>query len=165
MSADLGIAIQAVWPIGGMNPSASGAAYDFFLVWLALPILLVMWAYAAWRMGTRPHKLDEIDLDVSCCLPLMTASDLPADHVSSLLSLPLRLVAVLGTLRPKCKRTAQNAGMLLGTNDCTAFSSPTSRTVATLSLCFCRGSRRFNRCALDAPSCLIGLDCMHADKS
>lgn len=56
---------QAIWPIGGMNPSPSGAAYDFFLVWLALPILLVMWAYAAWRMGTRPHKLDEIDLDVS----------------------------------------------------------------------------------------------------
>lgn len=57
--------LQAVWPIGGVNPDPAGAANDFFKVWLALPILLVMWGVAAYFKGTKPLKASEIDLDVS----------------------------------------------------------------------------------------------------
>jgi len=52
----------AIWPIGGTK-SGGEAAEDFFLVYLALPILLLFWGIGyAWKR-TLPKRAHEIDLD------------------------------------------------------------------------------------------------------
>ncbi|GAA5883838.1 hypothetical protein JCM16303_007406 [Sporobolomyces ruberrimus] len=53
----------AVWPLGGRADSAQQAAEDFFLVWLAAPILLFFWLCAYLKNRTTPYKAHEIDLD------------------------------------------------------------------------------------------------------
>ncbi|GAA5846736.1 hypothetical protein JCM5353_006676 [Sporobolomyces roseus] len=53
----------AIWPIGGRSSDAGEAAQDFFLVWLAAPILLAFWLAAYIKNRTLPYKASEIDLD------------------------------------------------------------------------------------------------------
>ncbi|GAA6058864.1 hypothetical protein JCM10212_002808 [Sporobolomyces blumeae] len=53
----------AIWPIGGMDSDPQQAAQDFFLVWLAAPILLFFWLCAWIKNRTLPYKAHEIDLD------------------------------------------------------------------------------------------------------
>ncbi|GAA5886560.1 hypothetical protein JCM5296_005328 [Sporobolomyces johnsonii] len=53
----------AVWPLGGQAETASKRAEDFFLVYLAAPILLFFWLCAYIKNRTLPYKAHEIDLD------------------------------------------------------------------------------------------------------
>ncbi|GAA6058880.1 hypothetical protein JCM10212_002824 [Sporobolomyces blumeae] len=53
----------AIWPVGGMADTAGERAEDFFLVYLALPVLLVFWVGAIIKKRTRPWRASEIDLD------------------------------------------------------------------------------------------------------
>ncbi|GAA5866545.1 hypothetical protein JCM8547_005451 [Rhodosporidiobolus lusitaniae] len=53
----------AIWPLGGMSDSGSQAAEDFFLTWLAAPILLFFWLCAFIKNRTLPYKTHEIDID------------------------------------------------------------------------------------------------------
>ncbi|GAA5937504.1 amino acid permease GAP1 [Sporobolomyces koalae] len=53
----------AVWPLGGRSSDPAEAAQDFFLVWLAAPILLFFWLCAYLKNRTLPYKAHEIDLD------------------------------------------------------------------------------------------------------
>ncbi|BGP07290.1 Amino-acid permease inda1 [Rhodotorula toruloides] len=53
----------AIWPLGGRADSAQQAAQDFFLVWLAAPILLFFWLCAYIKNRTLPRKVHEIDVD------------------------------------------------------------------------------------------------------
>jgi len=52
----------AIWPIGG-TASAGAAVESFFLVYLALPILLLFWIIGYVWKRTLPRKAHEIDLD------------------------------------------------------------------------------------------------------
>ncbi|GAA5836294.1 hypothetical protein JCM3766R1_003482 [Sporobolomyces carnicolor] len=53
----------AIWPLGGRAEDPRAAAEDFFLVWLAAPILLFFWLCAFIKNRTLPYKAHEIDLD------------------------------------------------------------------------------------------------------
>ncbi|GAA5975159.1 hypothetical protein JCM5350_000163 [Sporobolomyces pararoseus] len=53
----------AIWPLGGRSDDPRQAAEDFFLVWLAAPILLFFWLCAYIKNRTLPYKAHEIDLD------------------------------------------------------------------------------------------------------
>ncbi|GAA5953491.1 hypothetical protein JCM3765_005051 [Sporobolomyces pararoseus] len=53
----------AIWPLGGRSEDPRQAAEDFFLVWLAAPILLFFWLCAYIKNRTLPYKAHEIDLD------------------------------------------------------------------------------------------------------
>ncbi|GAA5920031.1 hypothetical protein JCM1841_000388 [Sporobolomyces salmonicolor] len=53
----------AIWPLGGQAETASKRAEDFFLVYLAAPVLLFFWLCAYMKNRTLPYKAHEIDLD------------------------------------------------------------------------------------------------------
>ncbi|CEQ40628.1 SPOSA6832_02272 [Sporobolomyces salmonicolor] len=53
----------AIWPLGGQAETASKRAEDFFLVYLAAPVLLFFWLCAYIKNRTLPYKAHEIDLD------------------------------------------------------------------------------------------------------
>ncbi|GAA5953501.1 hypothetical protein JCM3765_005055 [Sporobolomyces pararoseus] len=53
----------ALFPIGGPPDDPQKRAEDFFLVYLALPVLLFFWAGAIIKKRTRPWKISEIDID------------------------------------------------------------------------------------------------------
>ncbi|GAA5892691.1 uncharacterized protein JCM6883_007441 [Sporobolomyces salmoneus] len=53
----------AIWPLGGQAPTGAERAQDFFLVWLAAPILLFFWLCAFIKNRTLPYRAHEIDLD------------------------------------------------------------------------------------------------------
>ncbi|BGP15258.1 hypothetical protein JCM10213_001609 [Rhodosporidiobolus nylandii] len=53
----------AVWPIGGRSPDPAQAASDFFLVYLAAPVLIFFWLCAYIKNRTLPYKVHEIDID------------------------------------------------------------------------------------------------------
>nr|CRX78983.1 hypothetical protein ls5930a1_00058 [Leucosporidium scottii] len=54
---------QAVWPIGGRSDDPRQAANDFFLAYLAAPILLGIWVVVFIWKRTLPKALKDIDLD------------------------------------------------------------------------------------------------------
>lgn len=62
--------LQAVWPIGGRSSDPRQAAQDFFLAYLAAPILLGIWVVVYIWKRTLPKALKDIDLDVSFALNL-----------------------------------------------------------------------------------------------
>ncbi|GAA6010008.1 hypothetical protein JCM11491_005827 [Sporobolomyces phaffii] len=53
----------ALFPIGGPPDDPAKRAESFFLVYLALPVLLVCWAGVMIKKRTRPWKISEIDID------------------------------------------------------------------------------------------------------
>lgn len=52
----------AVWPIGG-NKGGGEAAKDFFLSYLALPVMIGFYIVGYWWKRTTPKRVHEIDLD------------------------------------------------------------------------------------------------------
>lgn len=53
----------AVWPIGGMSPNPGDVAENFFLAYLAVPVMMLFYAVGyAWKR-TLPRRAHEIDLD------------------------------------------------------------------------------------------------------
>jgi len=53
----------AVWPVGSAGRSSQQIAYDFFLQYLAAPVMLFFWIIGyAWKR-TTPLRASEIDLD------------------------------------------------------------------------------------------------------
>ncbi|GAA5986989.1 hypothetical protein JCM10908_000981 [Rhodotorula pacifica] len=54
----------AVWPIGGRSEDGGQAAQDFFLSYLAMPVVIGLYLIAFAIHRTTPKKAHEIDLDV-----------------------------------------------------------------------------------------------------
>jgi len=52
----------AVWPLGGAAEDGGKRAEDFFLAYLAIPVMIGFYIIGVWWKRTRPWKLSEIDL-------------------------------------------------------------------------------------------------------
>ncbi|KAG6846137.1 hypothetical protein H0H93_015787, partial [Arthromyces matolae] len=53
----------ALWPIGGMSSNPGEVAQDFFMTYLAAPVMILFYIIGFIWKRTFPKKIDEIDLD------------------------------------------------------------------------------------------------------